>query len=200
MERSTTNPMVGSMNFAHSGNSSYEEKGGSMMKKIHLSLLAMLFLLAGCNLNDNDLGQDGEEGGMGVQQVRYNTTNTGENNIYGEANPADPTYEMTDRMANKITKLYEIERAYVYTKGNDAYAAVVLENRLEKHLDDDLQRKVEEAVKSVNNNIQEVIVSNDRELVKSMKAYRDQVHSGRPVEDLGDKIDSRVFELFPNLQ
>ncbi|EDL66202.1 lipoprotein [Bacillus sp. SG-1] len=156
-------------------------------------------MLAGCNFNDDSLGQDGEEGGMGVQQVRYNTTNTGENNIYGEANPADPTYGMMDRMANKVMKLYEIERAYVYTKGDEAYAAVVLENRLETHIGDDVHKKVEEAVKSVNGNIKNVYVTNDRELVRNMKTYRDQVHRGGPVEDLGDRIGERVSKLFPNV-
>jgi spore cortex protein len=170
------------------------------MRKFLFSLLGAAVLLAGCALNDGNLGQEGEEGGMGVQQVRYNTTNTGENNIYGEANPADPTYGITDRMANKVMKLYEIERAYVYTKGNDAYAAVVLENRLENHLDDDVQRKVEEAVKSVNGNIQNVYVTNDRELVQDMKTYRDQVHNGGPVANLGDQIGERVSKLFPNVQ
>ncbi|WP_168413245.1 YhcN/YlaJ family sporulation lipoprotein [Bacillus salacetis] len=170
------------------------------MTKLRFYLLVLLVILAGCNTNDNDLGQDGEDGGMGVQQVRYNTTNTGENNIYGEANPADPTYNMTDRMANKVMKLYEIERAYVYTKGEDAYAGVVLENRLETQLDDDLQRKIEEAVKSVNRNIQSVFISSDRELVRDMKSYRDRVHNGEPVDDFGERIDGRVSELFPNIQ
>jgi spore cortex protein len=182
------------------GNLGCEEKGGQFMKKLLLSLMAATTVLAACALNDGNLGQEGEEGGMGVQQVRYNTTNTGENNIYGEANPADPTYGMTDRMANKIMKLYEIERAYVYTKGSDAYAAVVLENRLENHLDDDTQRKVEEVVKSVNNNIQNVYVTNDHELVQDLKTYRRQVHNGEPVENLGDQIGERVSKLFPNVQ
>lgn len=170
------------------------------MKKLLIVLFASSIMLAGCNFNDDSLGQDGEEGGMGVQQVRYNTTNTGENNIYGEANPADPTYGMMDRMSNKVMKLYEIERAYVYKKGDEAYAAVVLENRLETHLGDDVQMKVEEAVKSVNGNIKNVYVTNDRELVRNMKTYRDQVHRGGPVEDLGDRIGERVSKLFPNVQ
>lgn len=170
------------------------------MKKLLIVLFASSIMLAGCNFNDDSLGQDGEEGGMGVQQVRYNTTNTGENNIYGEANPADPTYGMMDRMANKVMKLYEIERAYVYTKGDEAYAAVVLENRLETHIGDDVQKKVEEAVKSVNGNIKNVYVTIDRELVRNMKTYRDQVHRGGPVEDLGDRIGERVSKLFPNVE
>lgn len=171
------------------------------MKKLLCSLQVLIIFLAGCTLNnDENLGQAGEDGGMGVQQVRYNTTNTGSNNIYGEANPADPAFGMTDRMANKVMKLYEVERAYVYTDGVDAYAGVVLENRLEKNLDDDLQRYVEEAVKSVNSNIQQVYVTNDRDLVRDMKTYRDLVHSGRPVEDLGERIGERVSNLFPNAQ
>jgi spore cortex protein len=171
------------------------------MKKLIFPLVSVFaLLLAGCTLNDDELGQEGEDGGMGVQQVRYNTTNTGENNIYGEANPADPTYGMTDKMANKVMKLYEVERAYVFTKGEDAYAAIVLENRLDSEVDDELQRKIKESVISVNNNIQNVYVTTDRELVNELKTYRKQIHNGEAVRDLGDRIGERVSRLFPNVQ
>ncbi|MGD6967051.1 YhcN/YlaJ family sporulation lipoprotein [Rossellomorea vietnamensis] len=171
------------------------------MKKLLCSMQVLIILLAGCTLNnDENLGQVGEDGGMGVQQIKYNTTNNGSNNIYGDANPADPAYGMTDRMANKVMKLYEVERAYVYSNGADAYAGIVLENRLEKKLDADLQKQVEEAVKSVDSNIRQVYVTKDRDLVRDMKTYRDLVHSGRPVEDLGERIGERASNLFRNSQ
>ncbi|MGF2616595.1 YhcN/YlaJ family sporulation lipoprotein [Rossellomorea vietnamensis] len=170
------------------------------MKRLLCSMMLMTFL-AGCALNnDENLGQEGEGGGMGVQQVRYNTTNSGGNNIYGEANPADPAYGKTDRMANKVMKFYEVERAYVYTKGKDAYTAIVLENRLAKSFDADLKEKIEQAVKSVDRNIENVFVTTDSELIKDMKKYRNQVHSGRPVEDLGERIEERAAGLFTNIQ
>ncbi|MGM0845259.1 MAG: YhcN/YlaJ family sporulation lipoprotein [Bacillota bacterium] len=169
------------------------------MKKALFSMLSLMMFLAGCALNNNEnLSQEGD-GGMGVQQVRYNNTNEGGNNIYGEANPADPAYGMADQMANKVMKLYEVERAYVYIKGVHAYVAVILENRLEHQLDAELQSEVEETVKSVNGEIEHVYVSNDRNVVSNLKTYRGQIHSGRPVEDLGERIEEQFSSRF-NIQ
>ncbi|MBM7540064.1 YhcN/YlaJ family sporulation lipoprotein [Amphibacillus cookii] len=111
-------------------------------------------------------------------------------------------YQVAEDIAEQVTsEVNEIDRANVLTMGNTAYVACQLDNNQGNGDNDDLsdriERKVTEAVKDADNQIDQVFVSSNPDFVDLTSNYMNDVDRGEPIEGFFDQFGEMIERIFP---
>lgn len=127
---------------------------------------------------------------------------------------------MAEDAADKVAELEEVDRATVLVTDNNAYVAVVLNNNdgtgtdnnnndndtttdtnnatAEDELSKELEDKVAEKVREVNQDIENVYVSLNPEFVERMNDYQTRINEGEPIEGFFEEFGEAVRNVFPD--
>ncbi|MGP4038396.1 YhcN/YlaJ family sporulation lipoprotein [Gracilibacillus sp. D59] len=116
-------------------------------------------------------------------------------------------YNLGEKAAEKIeSDVPEIDRVYVVTTENNAYVAASWDketdnenpNRNNEELSEETKAKVTKAVKSVNDDIDNVYVSTNPDFFDLAGQYADDVENGEPVEGFFRRMGNMIQRVFPS--
>lgn len=114
-------------------------------------------------------------------------------------------YEVAEEAADQIeSDVPEVDRVYVLTTDNNAYVAASWDKRTNENsnqnneeLSQETKEKITEAVKSVNNDIDNVYVSTNPDFFDLADQYATDVENGNPVEGFFNRIGNMIERVFP---
>ncbi|MGG3452088.1 YhcN/YlaJ family sporulation lipoprotein [Domibacillus aminovorans] len=165
------------------------------MKKILIYVTACMtmFSLAACmnnrdNAADNDKNDSVENVVHDDQKADNGMDNTDQTN--------NANLDVSEKTADRVEELDEVNGATVLVTDHKAYAAVDLKNGTK--VNDDLKNKIEEKVKEADTSVEKVYVSEDPDFSTQIKDYADRIRGGEPVEGFFDEFSDAVRRVFPN--
>ncbi|MBS4200025.1 YhcN/YlaJ family sporulation lipoprotein [Bacillus sp. FJAT-49732] len=143
--------------------------------------------------------------GYGVNNT--GTTRYGMNNGNGNGNGLgvnnnrdfnDNRIDVADNIADKVADLKEVDTANVLVTNRNAYVAVKLSNKGNNEMSNTVQRKIAKQVRDVDNNIDNVYVSENPDFYNRMTGYRNDINAGQPVSGFFNEFSDTVRRVFPN--
>ena len=140
----------------------------------------------------------------GTRDGINNNTRTGVNNNTGLGVNNNRDFndnnriDVADNIADEITKLKEVDSANVLVTRRNAYVAVKLSNRGNNEMSNTVQRKIAKQVRDVDNNIDNVYISENPDFFNRMTGYRNDINAGRPVSGFFNEFSDTVRRVFPN--
>lgn len=151
------------------------------------------------DINNNQLGQnrnDSSDGNM-LEDGQINR----DDHLQGRSNQ-EGEYRVAERIADQVTsEVDEIDSAYVLTMGDNAYVACQLDNDHESNqnndLSDKLEKKVTQAVKDSDNQIENVYVSSNPDFIDLTSNYMRDLERGEPIEGFFDQFTEMIERVFP---
>ncbi|MGG1594471.1 YhcN/YlaJ family sporulation lipoprotein [Terribacillus saccharophilus] len=189
-------------------------------KLISMAALAAVTLTACQNDDDKDTGMGN------VEPTRYN--NTDNNLVHRNSdNTMDvddrqkngddqqPRYQVADDVAKKVKEVEGVDDAYVFTTDNNAFVAVDMKNdddnsgnngmgntatgdNNNNDVTDKVKKDVEKAVRSVDEDIDNVYVSADPDFLGMAKDYNNKIDEGQPVKGFFLEFGNMLNRVFPN--
>lgn len=189
-------------------------------KLISMAALAAITLTACQNDDDKDTGMGN------VEPTRYN--NTDNNLVHRNSdNTMDvddrqkngddqqPRYQVADDVAKKVKEVEGVDDAYVFTTDNNAFVAVDMKNddnnsgnngmgntatgdNNNNDVTDKVKKDVEKAVRSVDEDIDNVYVSADPDFLGMAKDYNNKIDEGQPVKGFFLEFGNMLNRVFPN--
>ncbi|ULT55266.1 YhcN/YlaJ family sporulation lipoprotein [Neobacillus drentensis] len=105
---------------------------------------------------------------------------------------------VANRAADRVTDLSRIERANIIVTDNNAYVAVKMADSTYNQLTATTRSKITRAVKSVDGNIDNVYISENRQFYKRMSSYTRDIRSGRTNSDFIDRFSDTIRRVFPD--
>ncbi|MFS0560013.1 YhcN/YlaJ family sporulation lipoprotein [Terribacillus sp. 179-K 1B1 HS] len=192
-------------------------------KMISMAALAAITLTACQNDDNNDTGM-GRNGN--VEPTRYNNTDnnlvdrnsdntTDVDDRQHNGDDQQPRYQVADDAAKKVEEVKGVDDAYVFTTDNNAFVAVDMKNdddntgnngmgntttgdNNNNDVTDQMKRDVEKAVKSVDEDIDNVYVSADPDFLDMAQDYNDKIDEGQPVKGFFLEFGNMLNRVFPN--
>lgn len=191
------------------------------MKPKHfcISLLLLSLCLAGCagnNVNNDNIADrnkngmqptrvnyDNRRGAPGVTDVnntnprvtnvRDNITNNDQNNNAGNQRSR---MRIADQAASRVADLVDVDTANVIATDDNAYVAVKLANgaRLTNHL----EKKISNAVKKTDRDIDHVYISANPDFYQHMTTYGNDIRTGKPVSGFFTDFSNMIQRVFPD--
>lgn len=189
-------------------------------KLISMAALAAITLTACQNDDDKDTGMGN------VEPTRYN--NTDNNLVHRNSdNTMDvddrqkngddqqPRYQVADDVAKKVKEVEGVDDAYVFTTDNNAFVAIDMKNdddnsgnngmgntatgdNNNNDVTDKVKKDVEKAVRSVDEDIDNVYVSADPDFLGMAKDYNNKIDEGQPVKGFFLEFGNMLNRVFPN--
>ncbi|WP_082892723.1 YhcN/YlaJ family sporulation lipoprotein [Rossellomorea aquimaris] len=171
-----------------------------MKKYVFTALIGVLFLgiVSGCGTNDNMNEQGLNENNRDLQNVKYNNNQGNRDYVNYDGEMVEENYSISDKAANKVATLNQVESAYVLTTKRNAYVAAVLEDRYNGEINNELEKKIADSVRSVDPGIQNVYVSTNPDFIDSMRDYANKADQGKPIKGLGEEMADMLKRVFPN--
>lgn len=193
-------------------------------KMISMAALAAITLTACQNDNDKDTGMGN------VEPTRYNNTDNNlvhrntDNTMdvddrQKNGDDQQPRYQVADDIAKKVKEVAGVDDAYVFTTDNNAFVAVDMNNDNDNNnsgnngmgntatgdndnndVTDKVKSDVEKAVKSVDEDIDNVYVSADPDFLGMAKDYNNKIDEGQPVKGFFLEFGNMLNRVFPNNQ
>jgi spore cortex protein len=174
------------------------------IKAFAIGLLAASSLVA-CQAQQ-EAGKD-QDNYNGVQNTSFQRT---ADNMYEEGKNLNnydndrgmvhnTNYDVAERAADKVAKDVDgVKRAYVLKTRDNAYVAAVLDdNRDTNNLSDKKEREITKAVKSTDQDIDNVYVSTNPDFVDLTNNYVNDVQNGNPVRGFFQEFGQMVDRIFP---
>ncbi|GLB60721.1 YhcN/YlaJ family sporulation lipoprotein [Cytobacillus sp. NCCP-133] len=166
-------------------------------------------VLAGCGTNNADMNDTAFRNRDLSQPTKVNNSNFGENGRTTEpgidltrtrtgdtARNETPKMRIADKAAEKITAIPEVDTANVIVTENNAYVAARMDNGNGK-LTRDIERKIADQVRSVDQDIDNVYVSVNPDFFDRMTGYTEDIRGGQPIEGFFDEFNETVRRIFP---
>ncbi|ALA51853.1 YhcN/YlaJ family sporulation lipoprotein [Shouchella clausii] len=150
-------------------------------------------VLTGCGMAQNNNDRD--------QQVDDNDnreTETRQQGYDDNAGPVEDRLEVADETAERVAELDEVERANVLIAGDNAYVAVMMTDRGEDEVTEELKEKIAEQVRKTDENMNNVYVSSNPDFVERARDYTDRINNGEPVKGFVDEFNETIRRIFPN--
>lgn len=152
--------------------------------------------------NIDSPGREFNEDGL-IDRDQSNNLTGDRKNYDKKRNNQDNEYRVSEKIAERITsEVKEIDRAYVLTLGNSAYVACQIDRdqsgKQNNDLSDQLEKKVTEAVKDVDNDIENVYVSSNPDFIDLASNYIRDVDRGQPIEGFFDQFTEMIDRVFPS--
>nr|WP_238482731.1 YhcN/YlaJ family sporulation lipoprotein [Lederbergia galactosidilytica] len=143
--------------------------------------------------NDLTYRNNGNQDGYGATGVRNDTRDH-----VGDNDNNDRHVDVADDIADQVSKLKEVDRAYVLTTGKNAYVAVKLTNDQNDKLSNDVKNKIADKARKADRNLDNVFVSENPDFFGQMRGYRDELNNGNPVSGFFDQFSDTVERVFPS--
>jgi spore cortex protein len=170
-----------------------------------VSIMVLAFLGAcGMNNNDQDLGREARNN---MTEVNYENGADRDldrdldmdmdMNMNNGTIDGNDRMEVADEAADRVTALREVESATVLISGDNAYVAAMLEGRANQKLTDQTERKISDAVRKTDPQINDVFVSTNPNFVDRMTGYADEIEKGNPVSGFFEEFNETVRRIFP---
>jgi spore cortex protein len=178
-----------------------------MKKAILVTSMAVMLssFLGACNMNNNDR-EMGEEARDNLTDVNYNNRadrdrdrdmdmdmNMGTDNQFDENTRMD----VADEAADKVTDLKEVEDATVIVTENNAYVAAQLGGGEGDKLSKETEKKIADAVRNTDPEINDVFVSTNPDFIDRMQGYTDEIEKGNPVSGFVKEFNETIRRIFP---
>ncbi|MFJ5758953.1 YhcN/YlaJ family sporulation lipoprotein [Neobacillus sp. NPDC093182] len=172
--------------------------------KIILTCLCIAAFAAGCNMK--------EEGRETDQHGEINNRNAGASNIVNSlGNPnlnftntntntktTRPGLRVVEEAEDHVKNLDEVKRAEIIAVNRNAYVAVDMVDDFHGELYPYVEDQIAQQVRSADASIQNVYISSNRDFVKQMSHYRDQIQNGRQADGLNGGFNKMVRRVFNN--
>lgn len=121
------------------------------------------------------------------------------NNKLTNARNNQPTItRIADQAADKVVNLAEVDDAVIIVNDNNAYVAAKLDRSSQNELTSDIKDKIARAVKSVDENIDNVYISINPDFYDRMNSYTNDIYKGRPISGFMDEFSDIIRRVFPN--
>ncbi|OKL36859.1 YhcN/YlaJ family sporulation lipoprotein [Domibacillus mangrovi] len=165
------------------------------MKKISIYVAACMtmFSLTAC-MNNRDNASDNVKNDSAENVVHDDQTADNGMDHTDQTNQAN--LDVSEKTADLVEELDEVNGATVLVTDHKAYAAVDLKNGTK--VNDELKSKIEEKVKEADTSVEKVYVSEDPDFSTQMKDYADRIRGGEPVEGFFDEFGDAVRRVFPS--
>lgn len=168
-------------------------------------------LLSACGINNNDMNDTALRNRDMTEPERVNYNKYGQNGRTADLDldltrtrtddrDQSPRMEVADKAADKITAMPEVDNATVLVTDNNAYVAARLDNNGNNELTRDIENKISDQVKSVDQDIDNVYVSVNPDFFDRMTGYGEDLRAGRPIEGFFDEFNETVRRIFPTQQ
>ncbi|WNB92871.1 YhcN/YlaJ family sporulation lipoprotein [Bacillus sp. NEB1478] len=172
------------------------------MKKLIMVTATALMLtsvLGACGMNNKGKNNLGQESRKNMTNVNYDnrTNDMGYNNINNPTINENTRMDVADEAAKKVTDLKEVEDATVINTDENAYVAAKLEGGESMKLTKETEKKISDAVKSVDPDINDVFVSTNPDFGDRMRGYADEINKGNPVSGFFKEFNDTVKRIFP---
>ncbi|QXE02627.1 YhcN/YlaJ family sporulation lipoprotein [Terribacillus sp. DMT04] len=139
-------------------------------------------------------------------------------------NDQQPRYQVADDISKKVKEVKGVDNAYVFTTDNNAFVAVDMQNNNDDNdnsgnngmgnistgdtqntgdnqnndVTDEMKKEVEKAVKSVDEDIDNVYVSADPDFLGMAEDYNNKIDEGQPVKGFFLEFGNMLNRVFPN--
>lgn len=166
----------------------------------------MALFIAGCNMKEEGRGTDqhGEMSNrnfgalnsvrsLGNPDVNFMNTNTNNNN---NTRTVKNGLRVVKEAEDNVQKLDEVKRAEIIAANRNAYVGVVMVDDFHGELYPYVEDQIAQQVRAADGTIQNVYISTNRDFVRQMSQYRDQIQDGRQAngqEGGFNKMIRRVF-------
>jgi YhcN/YlaJ family sporulation lipoprotein len=176
------------------------------MKKftIILTCLCISALVAGCNMKEegSETDQHGEMNNRNAGAL--NTVNSLGNPDFNFTNTNNQNNTTTNRTGLRVVKeaednvqnLHEVKRAEIIAANRNAYVGVVMDDDFHGELYSYVEDQIAQQVRAADATIHNVYISSNRDFVKQMSQYRDQIKNGRPADGTNDEFNKMVRKVF----
>lgn len=128
---------------------------------------------------------------MNHEPLGWNTTYDNESRESNRSN-----IEVADDVAEEISKIDGVDQSYVFVTDNNAYVAVRLVRG--KYLSMELETSIENKVKKVKEDIDQVFISTNPDFFSRFEEYRRDIEKGDPISGLIEDFTETVRRMFPN--
>lgn len=145
----------------------------------------------------HDAQDGGGADGIHDARTRQQSVNNRQNANRANQNQAGATeYEVAEAAADRVAKLDFVRSVYVLKTENNAFVAALLENdgEMSRHMEE----QVAQAVRSVDNTVENVYVSTNPSFIDRVDQYIGDVRAGRPVEGFVEEFSEIIDRIFPN--
>jgi YhcN/YlaJ family sporulation lipoprotein len=177
--------------------------------KIILTCLCIFAMVTGCNMKQEgrETDQHGEMNnrnagslnvGNSVGNPNINLTNM-TNNTNITTNKANVTgLRIQDEAEENVQNLPEVKRADIIVANRSAYVAVEMDDDFHGELGPYIEDQIAQQVRATDAAIQNIYISSNRDFVRQMRQYRNQLQNGRPADGINDGFNNMVRSVFTN--
>ena len=120
------------------------------------------------------------------------------NRITNTRNNNQTKTRIANQAADKVVNLGEVDDAVIIVNDNNAYVAAKLDRSSRNELTSDIKDKIARAVKSVDEDIDNVYISINPDFYDRMKSYSKDIQKGRPISGFMDEFSDIIRRVFPN--
>src|SRR3954453_8779643 len=170
------------------------------MKAIKQILFCLLIgtLVTGCNMKDagRETDQHGEvnnrnSGGLNIGNSLGNPNFTF-TNISNNTNHTHSGLHIENEAEDKVENLPEVKQANIIVSNRNAYVAVEMDDDFHGEMSPFVEDQMAQQVRKADVNIQNVYISSNRDFVRQMRQYRDDIQNGRPTTKINDGFNTMV--------
>ena len=164
---------------------------------ISLFVIITVLALSGCVQNnkkeippsdepDTTLEDEVEDGDALEGNNNENDSNLNVNNTIGQR---------ADKISKAIVNLPEIDTAPVIVNGNTAIVGITSNNLTNTEITPDLRKKIEDAIKNLDSQIQTVALTADNDLFTRIGDVSKNIREGNPATDFKNDIDDILSKI-----
>jgi YhcN/YlaJ family sporulation lipoprotein len=173
--------------------------------KILFTSLCISVFVAGCNMKEEGREADvhGEitnrnAGALNVGNSLGNP-NLNLDNMNNTSNPVNKTgLRVVDEAEENVQNLHEVKSANIIAADRNAYVAVVMDDDFHGELYPYIEDQIAQQVRDADTSIHNVYISSNRDFVRQMSQYRDQIQNGRNAEGMNGGFNKMVRSVFNN--
>ncbi|WHY01307.1 YhcN/YlaJ family sporulation lipoprotein [Neobacillus sp. DY30] len=180
--------------------------------KLILASLCMTVIVAGCNMkeegreadqhgemNNRNFGAYNQVRSLGNPDLNFmdmnnNNNNNNNNNTTTNRNGLWVVKEAEDSIQN----LDEVKRANVIAADRNAYVGVEMDEDFHGELYPYIEDQIAQQVRNSDATFQNVYISSNRDFVRQMSQYREEIQNGRSAEGLNSGFNKMVRRVFNN--
>lgn len=173
-------------------------------------ILSSAIALTGCMENTGDVGNKNiRQNAIGNKSRFANDQDNDRNRMFGERREnnnvigmhGNSRVELSDKVAEQISSMPEVDSAFVAMTDHNAYVGVVLDQKAMKgsHPDipDQQKNMIADRVKSLSPSTENVYVTTNPDFIGRMQGYANQVREGHPIQGLIVEFNALVERIFP---
>jgi spore cortex protein len=133
-------------------------------------------------------------------ELDRNRNNNRTTNVRNENNAGNTHTDtrVADLTAVRVSKLTEVDDAEVIVTDNNAYVAARLNRTAQNELTSDIRNKITRAVKSADNEVDNVYISINPDFYQRMNAYCNEIRNDRPNSGFTNEFSDTIRRIFPN--